>query len=99
MRGSKDTMVRSQNKGRSLGEKREERREKREEREARTITISRSMDVIGRNGSIPEGRDGREKGRPRRKKGKSAEAGWCRKGEENFSICAAHFLDECKYRW
>ena len=26
--------------------------------------ISRSMDVIGRNGSIPEGRDGREKGRP-----------------------------------
>ena len=22
------------------------------------------MDVIGRNGSIPEGRDGREKGRP-----------------------------------
>ena len=33
MRGSKDTMVRSQNKGRSLGEKREERREKREERD------------------------------------------------------------------
>ena len=25
-------------------------------------SISRSMDVIGRNGSIPDGRDGREKG-------------------------------------
>ena len=37
---------------------------KREEREARTITTSRSMDVIRRNGSIPEGRVGREKGRP-----------------------------------
>ena len=58
MRGSKDTMVRSQNKGRSLGEKREERREKREERDKH----DRDDRVEGGNGSVPEERHGRDKG-------------------------------------
>ena len=52
MRGSKDTMVRSQNKGRPLGEKREERREKREERDKH----NQDERVGGGNGSVPEGR-------------------------------------------
>ena len=58
MRGSKDTMVRSQNKGRPLGEKREERREKREERDKH----DEDERVEGGNGSVPEWRDGTEKG-------------------------------------
>ena len=41
-------------------EKREERREKREERDKR----DQDERVEGRNGSVPEWRDGKEKGRP-----------------------------------
>ena len=62
-------MVRSQKGGmvqKMFGpqERRGKSAERSEKRETSTITISRSMDVIGSNGSIPEGRDGREKGRP-----------------------------------
>ena len=51
----------------ALGGKREESREKREERrEKREERHKHDQDerVEGRNGSVPEGRDGTEKGRP-----------------------------------
>ena len=69
-----------------------DKRDERRKRNTCTTTISRWMDVIRRNGPIPEGRVGREKGRPlgekreeRREKREEGDkhdrvdkmAGWC----------------------